>query len=307
MERKDLARLYRLFKKYNGEALTKTLVYHNADLLEIPDLADILRGVGHVTNPTEIAQLLSFIRSSFFRRTVCVVPFDEGLIEEAHQIQLSADAEKTVYDPMALKMGLVLLKRSGYHAFYVTTEAEKNSIRPYFHEGKYDGIKESLCTFFDPLRHQTHFIIYCIGENADQIERRDYPIQSHDYMDTSFRQNPYGVSVISIQIDKATGEVAITNRYNDSVFDADSTFERNPDEIRLNDNYPKAVGLSLLLQKAFHVDFSATKELPKGYLSVMGSLIKVSYQDEAEMYNASYFSPYCYVTEGKLTFINRDT
>ena len=307
MERTEVVKLYRLFKKYNGEALTKALVYHNADLLEIPNLSNMLRGVGHVTNPMEIAKLLSFIRSSFFKRMVRPVSFDERLVEEAHQVQLPLDAEKTIRDPMALKMALALLKHSGYHAFYVTTTAEKNSIRPYFHEEKYNGIKESLCTFFDPLRHQTHFMIHCIGENADQIKRRDYPIQSSGYMDTCFRQNAYGVSVISIQIDKATGGVSITNRYNDSVFDADSTFDRNPDEIQLNSSYPKATGLSWLLQKAFNVDFESETELPKGYLFVSETLIKVSYQDDVEMYNPSYFSPYCYVSEGKLTFVNRDT
>ena len=95
---------------------------------------------------------------------------------------------------------IVLLDKAGYDAFYVDSLEKQNSIRPYFASG------EEICTLRDPNRFRMNHIIHAVKKNASDLKREDFK--------NPRREDEYGRSVISIQINKLTGNIKITNRYN---------------------------------------------------------------------------------------------
>ena len=159
-----------------------------------------------------------------------------------------------------------LLSLAGYNAYYANTLKKQNAIQKYFISG------EELCTFKDEKRFKEYYIVNAIKKGIDKVKRVSFYGKEK-------RQDDYGTSVISIQIPKTGGYVFITNRYNHSVEDPDSTFCANPDEI--------IPGLNFALQKAFHVDFNMGATcLPSHYrMDEDGRIFKFLFEQ-----NGMYFS-----------------
>lgn len=130
---------------------------------------------------------------------------------------LSALVKRPEIKPQDSANPLDLLDKAGYNAIVVDTLEKQNAIKKYFSE------KEKLCTFDDDKRYIKNFIVHAIKKNVDEIKREDFLFPQ--------RQDEYGTSVISIQIDKKMGYITITNRYNSTVNNPDNTFDSNPDNI----------------------------------------------------------------------------
>ena len=154
--------------------------------------------------------------------------------------------EQTVHqDPIDL------LRDAGYDAYVADTLEKQNAIQKYFAPG------EGLCTFRDKHRFQDYYIINAVRHDADTVQRSKNPQ----------RQDPYGTSVISIQVLKKGGFISIKNRYNHKVENCDNTFNSNPDNI--------IPGLSDAIKHYFNVDFSAQQvPLPRGYVVINNQIVQ---------------------------------
>ena len=164
------------------------------------------------------------------------------------------------------KSPLELLAEAGYDAFVVKTEEQKNSIKKYYREG------EALCTFDDPHRHEKYYIIHAVKRDVDKIKPSDHPQ----------REDEYGTSVISIQIDKSGGFISIKNRYNHTIADPDATFANNPDNI--------IPGLSHALRRYFHVDFNTTATpLPDNFRMVHDQVVRFNYEIDNVYFGSDFY------------------
>ena len=172
---------------------------------------------------------------------------------------------------------LKLLDEAGYNAFYADTLEKQNdeTFRSYFGPGI-----ESLCTFNDPNRFKLYHIIHAVKKDVDKIKREDFVGKEN-------RQDLYGTSVISIQMLKTGGYISITNRYNDLVPEANSTFDRDPDQIL------KGLAASL---RHYYVDFSSQpSSIPENYVTFGPQIIH--YRCEL---NDVYFGPDYYAKDGEV-------
>lgn len=109
-----------------------------------------------------------------------------------------------------------LLLQAGYELYECKKIDDLEKFKKYFRND------ELLCTFFDYNRLNENYVFFAIKKNALDIKRGDNPN----------RQDEYGTSVISIQIDKKEKRhIFITNRYNHSVINPDATYSNNLDNI----------------------------------------------------------------------------
>lgn len=129
---------YETIKQKNGEAFAKTLRNFHNGILEIPDLANILRHAGRDATPL-LPYLMSLLTSN-----------------DDNAPQLAP------IDPFAL------LEQAGYDAFHADTLEKQNSIIPYFKKG------ELLCTFNDQARCKNYHIVHAVKNNASEIKREDF-------------------------------------------------------------------------------------------------------------------------------------
>lgn len=174
----------------------------------------------------------------------------------------------------------VLLEEAGYDAFYADTLEKQNGIEHYFTPD------ELLCTFNDASRYIDFHIVHAVKRGAASLKRTDFN-------GTEDRQDPYGTSVISIQISKKGGFIKITNRYNHAVSHGDNTFGSNPNKI--------APGLSRSLKNYFNVDFSIpAAPLPEGFVSVGNQVFK--YHTER---NNVYYGDQAWVQNGTIHAVDR--
>tara|TARA_R110002124_G_scaffold64985_2_gene177784 strand:- start:602615 stop:603814 length:1200 start_codon:yes stop_codon:yes gene_type:complete len=168
-------------------------------------------------------------------------------------------------EPEAIGSPFELLEQAGYKAFHADTLEKQNSIKTYYKKG------ELLCTFNDSARYQKYHIVHAIKNDVDNIRREAFNGKEE-------RQDDYGTSVISIQMNKQGGFISIKNRYNHSVDGCDHTFDSNPDNI--------ITGLSAALKDHFNVNFSASVSLvPRGFV-LMGEQIFQYYREQNNIYYA---------------------
>ena len=177
-----------------------------------------------------------------------------------------------------------MLASVGYDAYLARTLEEQNAIQKYF------ILTEELCTFRDPDRYKRCIVINCVKKNADQLKRKDF-------LGKEEREDEYGTSVISIQINRKTHEISIKNRYNHGLKkeNPDNTFYSNPDNI--------IPGLNMALKQAFNIDFELpTIKLPDNYsLDKKGRILKIwGIKDEVD------FGKNAYLKDGVITKINTD-
>lgn len=233
-------------KRRNGEQFLKTIANYDNGILDVPGIVDIVRYAGNTKEDAE--GILGHL-----------VALKNVKIEEKENPQ----------DPFDL------LKKAGYHAFIADTAEKKNSI-----EHLYYG-DEGICTFNDSSRHKNYYIVHCVHENAEKLNRKDF--------NTPRREDDYGTSVISIQISKKGGFISIKNRYNHKVKNCDNTFGSNPDNI--------IDGLSCALKNYFDVDFSSIEvPLPDGFIMLGKQILKI--EQECDGINFGYDF---YLKDGVLT------
>lgn len=128
---------------------------------------------------------------------------------------------------------------------------------------------EVLCTYKDVAgRLSTCRIWFAIKKDVDQINRDNPEFHIPE------REDRYGTSVLSIQVDKRSGILSIKNRYNDGVENPDNTFDSNLDYI--------IPGLSDAFQKQFRVHFPKMGELEEpfelpDYINVGGKFYHYNY------------------------------
>lgn len=249
----DTKEIFKQIRKQNGEKFAQVIRgdrHHDGGLCDVPNIVHLLEFAG---KNEEDAKLLY------------------PVIKEIYK-----SVEKSKYN--SEKSPLELLNEAGYDAFVVTTEKQKNSIRPYFRPN------EELCTFADPDRHKDYYMIHAIKRGADKIKPSVHPQ----------RQDEYGTSVISIQILKTGGFISIKNRYNHTVDNPDATFGNNPDNI--------IPGLSDSLKKYFDVDFTASEHpLPNNFRIIGNQFVHFNYEVDNVYYDANH-----YAQGSKITTLNPD-
>ena len=241
--------IFEQIKAQNGEVFAKTIrSYHNG-IFDIPDIVNIVKYAGREAEP-----LLGYLKS-----LVAPEVEEHGVYETPFQ----------------------LLDRAGYNAYYADTLEKQNAIQKYYAPG------EALCTFRDPDRYKTHYIVHAVKKNVDEIKRENFPNPQ--------REDEYGTSVISIQMRKEGNHISIKNRYNHTVESCDNTFNSNPENI--------IPGLSEALRRYFNVDFSSQKVvLPDGYMIDNERIIK----HHGERNNV-YFGDSFYVQDGVVHELDKRT
>ena len=178
-------------------------------------------------------------------------------IEEKYNIK-----SKLIYSD---KNPFQLLDTAGYDSFYVTSFEQQNSIAKYFRDD------EKLCTFQDSTRFRDNYMIHAIKRGANKIKPADDPK----------REDEYGTSVISIQINKRTGYLSIKNRYNHTVSCPDATFYNNPDNI--------IPGLTLSLANYFGVILNVAG-MPDHFTMLNGKIMKYQHEIRGRLYGVNWWT-----------------
>ncbi len=126
-----------------------------------------------------------------------------------------------------------LLDMAGYKIFECNTYEDMLKFKKYYVP------EEELCSFSDENRVNMNYVFFAIKKDVDSIKRKDF-LQP-------LREDRYGTSVISIQIDRSSNTLSIKNRYNHRVSNPDSTFSNNLDNIipGLTSAFEKEYGLEI--------------------------------------------------------------
>jgi len=157
----DTEKVFKDIKKQNGEMFARVMrgdssaipedsPFRNVNLLDTPDLVNMLRYAGK--NPNDAILLIPVVKE---RR-------DKSF--EKQEIK-----QESFEDPIKL------LDRAGYNAFYVKTLKQQNSIKKYFKPG------EELCTFNEPDRYKRNYIIHAVKKNVNDIKRSKHPEREDEY------------------------------------------------------------------------------------------------------------------------------
>lgn len=110
-----------------------------------------------------------------------------------------------------------LLEEVGYLLFECKSEADIQKFKKYY------ALGEELCTFNGGRLDKCH-VFFAIKKNIDEIKRENFLNPD--------RQDEYGTSIISIQFSRGTtNTLSIKNRYNHTVYNCDSTFSNNLENI----------------------------------------------------------------------------
>jgi len=283
--------VFNKLKKQHGEEFARVIRGdrdHNGNLCEVPNIVHILEFAGR--NPDDAKML-------------------RPIIDEIYN-----QHEESIYNTN--KDPLTLLDKAGYKAWYVENEKQQNSIAGYFRSqqavdkgmtgghprtnvGQHKKHGELLCTIYSNFdyganRFDSHYIIHAVRKEVvgdDKLPESKWHIKPSNNPE---RQDPYGTSVISIQIPKVGGSISIKNRYNHTVDNPDSTFDNNPDNIVL--------GLTNSLQKHFDVKFNtAKKPMPSNFCIINDQFVR--YNQEI---NNVYFGPNYYFSGSDITRLNKD-
>lgn len=109
-----------------------------------------------------------------------------------------------------------LLKQAGYDLKECKTEEDIQSYAHYYKD------YEIICTIKSKGRLNKNYVFFAVKDNAEEIERSQNPQ----------REDPYGVSVLSIQFDKyGICMPHIICRYNHTVRNPDATYRNDLDRI----------------------------------------------------------------------------
>ena len=134
-----------------------------------------------------------------------------------------------------IKTPYELMNEVGYTLHEIKTTEELNSFKKYY------KTNELLCTFKDGKdgenRLKNYHIFFAVKDGIENIKRSNNPR----------REDDYGISVISIQIQRINNWISIKNRYNHTVNNPDATFSSNLNNIQegLTEAFNKAYNLKI--------------------------------------------------------------
>ena len=263
--------IFRKIKKNNGEKNAQKF----RDLFDVPNIVDILEFAGR----------------------------DETELDQVHKVLMEIYKPSEFSRIFVKQDPLTLLDQAGYKAWYVNNEQEQNAIGGYFRSqkavnygmtggfprtnvgGSENG--ELLCTVYQNLdsglrRFDDYYIIHAVKKEVlgdDKLPEDQWHIKPSS---SPQREDAYGKSVISIQIDKNGGFISIKNRYNHTVVDPDNTFFSNPDNI--------IPGLSNSLMAHFKVKFAATNTpLPLNFRMVNDRVVRYNFERDNVYFGSDYY------------------
>lgn len=125
-----------------------------------------------------------------------------------------------------------LMEDAGYTLYKCESEEDIQKFKKYYSKG------EELCTF-NGGRLNRCIVYFAVKKDVKNIKREDFTDPK--------REDLYGTSVISIQINRKNHVVSIKNRYNHTVYNPDATFSNNLDKIvpGLTDSFEKELGFEI--------------------------------------------------------------
>ncbi len=262
MDKQEEKEIFKQIKKQNGERFANVL--RAIHVLSIPGIVQTVKYAGRDATPLK-KYLISLKNIHVKFQDVTQDPIDllNQAGYDAYLVTAQNDTSNPNFDPKNPK-----------------TWVGQDTIEPYFYD------KERICTL-GTERWREKYIIVCIKRGADTLKREDF-------FGIEEREDPYGSSVITIQMDKNVGDLFITCRYNHTVEFPDETFHANPDEI--------IPGLSGALCKRFMIDFPSKKcTLPNGFIMLGGQIIRYH-----KKVGFSYFGPSYYIKNEIIHHINTD-
>jgi len=176
-----------------------------------------------------------------------------------------------------------LLSEVGYDFYECTSDKELQAFKKYYQED------EELCSFKDN-RTKTHYVFFAVKKNVEEIKRENYK--------NPYRENEYGVSVISIQFSKGENNtLSIKNRYNHTVKHPDATFSNNLENI--------IPGLT----RSFEINYNLNLANNKNHFHIPG-YIKTEdnklYKYNYEFYNTYYCDDNIIIKDGKIIETYKD-
>ena len=278
---------FEILARKKGKQYAENLRSADSTLFEIPDLIDVVQYADNSIDSSLISYLKSLKPKTEEKTKSDLDPiahlfmagyvpcFSHELTEkytkwvnELVPVQVDDEGNHLVAVPQEIavmlakkyrrdkKEKLARIKRcdiesiSDLDCLIVTSEDEKNMIRPYYRSD------EEICTLKDPTRHEIKYMINAVKRNVADIKRENFK--------KIRREDEYGTSVISIQVSRNGGDISIKNRYNHTLNretgeNPDNTFNSNPDLI--------SEGLSSALRQELGVDFYTTiVEIPYRYV-----------------------------------------
>ncbi len=239
--------MYDVIKKQNGEAFARAIKQLDDRIFLIQDLKWMLRYAGR--NPMPVLPLLR------------------------HLAQVQEGKKKSDKDP------IVLLKEAGYEAFYVETQAQKESLLKYFasHERMISDVVQDYLKYYH--------VIHAVKNGAEKLNRADFKNPYYD--------DEYAKSVISIQISKDRKDkenIRIENRYGGY----GPTYHFNPDNI--------IAGLVDALEKKFDCKLNGMSHLmPRFFLFEDNRLIHYHFEKQG-----IYFGDQFYYKKGIVYELDKD-
>ncbi len=307
---------FEILARKKGKQYAENLRSADSTLFEIPDLIDVVQYADNSIDSSLISYLKSLKPKTEEKTKSDLDPiahlfmagyvpcFSHELTEkytkwvnELVPVQVDDEGNHLVAVPQEIavmlakkyrrdkKEKLARIKRcdiesiSDLDCLIVTSEDEKNMIRPYYRSD------EEICTLKDPTRHEIKYMINAVKRNVADIKRENFK--------KIRREDEYGTSVISIQVSRNGGDISIKNRYNHTLDretgeNPDNTFNSNPDLI--------SEGLSSALRQELGVDFYTTiVEIPYWHVRFGRCL----FHYEHEVYGV-YFSKDHYLKDGQV-------
>ena len=173
------------------------------------------------------------------------------------------DKEKIITD----KTPKELMDEAGYKLYECKSELHIKTFARYY------KLDEMLCTFKEK-RIKDYYVFFAIKKNVSQIKRENFTNPQ--------RQDEYGTSVISLQFTKGkTNTLSIKNRYNHKVYNPDSTFSNNLNNIiyGLKESFEKYYKFNL-------ENYNPNLNIPGYVKATDGKFYKYNYQ-----YNNKYYCP----------------
>ena len=154
---------------------------------------------------------------------------------------LKKDNEKIIKTD---KTPFELMDIAGYTLYECKTESDIQSFKKYYKES------ELICTIYNGNRLNRCHVFFAVKKNVDDIKREDFKNPE--------REDLYGTSVISIQFDRGKNNIlSIKNRYNHAVYNPDSTFSNNLENIipGLTYSFEKTYGFNINNEVSLNEEF----------------------------------------------------
>ena len=210
-----------------------------------------------------------------------------------------------------------LMRDAGYLAVHTKSEDEVLQFRTYYDGGNGRVGGSIICTYNDVSGRlaNNHIIFITKADAADTVRAEDLTQENingswAEYLEKIGRKNedgtynlkglknrredPFGVSVLSIQLSKRGGSHKIINRYNHTINEGNT----NPDATYGNNLNGISEGLSSSLYKYFNLEKVAREEyIPDGIVKNNGQLFKYGAEEEGVYYGEGF-----YIRNGLLPF-----